>query len=395
MRLCLFTDTLADVNGVSRFIRSIGELALEGGRDLRILTSTRLAPPVQPNILNFGPRFAAAMPRYEHLEFAIPPTGAMLRFTRAAAPDAIHISTPGPVGLAGLRIARRLRVPVLGVYHTDFPAYIDHLFDEPAITLVASASMRAFYRRFTRVFTRSQDYARSLEKLGIPSDRIVRLLPGIRTDQFHPRRRDPRVWDGASVPRDGVKVLYCGRVSVEKNLPFLAGVWRRVRALVPPEAAQLVVIGDGPYLEPMRRALAGSGAYFLGFRHGPELLALYASADLFVFPSTTDTLGQVVMEAQASALPVVVTDQGGPKEVVMDGQTGLVLPAGDPDRWARRIAALIQDASLRQRMGGAARQAVEPQTILASFDHFWSVHEEAIQEKPNPGIRAGAVANFG
>jgi len=119
---------------------------------------------------------------------------------------------------------------------------------------------------------------------------------------------------------------------------------------------------------------------FLGFRHGEELSALYASSDLFVFPSVTDTLGQVVMESQASGLPVLVSDVGGPKEVVEEGRTGFVLPADKPELWAEHIVSLAMDAAKRRAMGDAAHEAMQRLSIERSFEHFWSVHEIAWRE---------------
>jgi glycosyltransferase involved in cell wall biosynthesis len=125
----------------------------------------------------------------------------------------------------------------------------------------------------------------------------------------------------------------------------------------------------------MRKDLEGPDAHFLGFRHGRELSEIYASSDLFVFPSTTDTLGQVVMESQCSGLPVIVTDRGGPKEVVRDGETGFVLPAASAHAWATAVGTLVRDEARRKSMGAAAERAVRPMSIAASFDQFWSVHE--------------------
>ncbi len=384
MRVCLFTDTLGDVNGVSRFIRNVAEQAEGAGRDLRVVTSTQFEVPARKNIVKFRPIVAGKMPKYENLEFVIPPARKMLRYVRAARPDAIHISTPGPVGSVGWWAARRLGIPVLGVYHTDFPAYIDYLFGDDAMTWGCARWMSFFYGPFERVFTRSADYRGSLVRLGIEDSRIVRLLPGIDTSLFDPRFRDEGIWDRLGVP-PGVKVIYCGRVSVEKNLPDLRKLWPEARRLCGEVAAQLVVVGDGPYRETMQRELAGTDAYFLGFKHGRELSTIYASSDLFVFPSTTDTLGQVVMESQCSGLPVIVTDQGGPKEVVRSGVTGLVLPSGDTRRWAAEIAGLVNDESKRKAWGSAAREAISPMSIRHSFEHFWKVHEDAVEERANRG----------
>src|SRR5690606_11436555 len=126
-------------------------------------------------------------------------------------------------------------------------------------------------------------------------------------------------------------LLYCGRVSVEKNLPLLVESFKRLCQIRRDTA--LVIAGTGPYLEEMRKQLLGHPAYFLGYQNDAQLGPLYCGADLFVFPSRTDTLGQVVMEAQASGLPVLVSDAGGPKEMIEDQATGLVIPGNDPNRW--------------------------------------------------------------
>ena len=382
MKVSLFTDTLADINGVSRFIQNVAEASIATGSDLEVITSTKLECPGLPNIKNFDPAFSAKMPKYDNLDMVLPPIMRILRHVDKHQPDVIHISTPGPVGCVGFIAAKMLRVPVLGVYHTDFPAYIDRLFDDHAFTKMTEKFMRGFYKPFSAIFTRSDDYVRSLTALGLPADKIVRLMPGFDASQFHPRFRDESVWDRVGVAREGVKVLYCGRVSVEKNLPMLVHVWKKARKLAEARGveAQLVVVGDGPYRQKMARELAGKGVHFLGFRHGEELSTIYASSDLFVFPSTTDTLGQVVMESQGSALPVIVTDVGGPKEVVEDGETGFVLAADDHGAWAETIADLVCDHQRRRAMGAAAHEYMQGFDLRHSFKHFWEVHTEAWHE---------------
>jgi glycosyltransferase involved in cell wall biosynthesis len=396
-RVMLFTDTLGDVNGVSRFIRAIAAKAEASGRELEVVTSTRFDVPSAANIRNFEPMLAGALPGYGHLEIVLPPIGRMLRHVRARRPDVVHVSTPGPVGLVGRFAARRLGVPVLGVYHTDFPAYVDRLFEERAYTAACTRCMRGFYRGFRRVFTRSAEYTEAVAGLGVARERIVGLRPGIETARFSPRFRDEGVWGRIAGDRDdlrglgapAVKVLSVGRVSVEKNLAMLADVWRRVRSRCGREgvAAHLVIVGDGPYRERMRADLCGADAFFLGFKEGEELSAIYATSDLFVFPSVTDTLGQVAMESQASGVPVLVSDRGGPKEMVREGETGFVLPAGDRGRWVETIVGLVGDRALRRRMGLAAAELMRGFDIQESFEQFWRVHEEAWREC---GSRGGA-----
>jgi glycosyltransferase involved in cell wall biosynthesis len=388
MRISLFTDTLGDVNGVCRFIQNVAHQANATGRDLQVITCTTFPVPDWPNIFNFPPMYATKMPRYEQLEVVLPPLMKILRHLDAHQPDVIHISTPGPVGLIGFIAARMLRVPVLGVYHTDFPAYVDRLFDDHAFTEICSAYMKFFYRPFTAIFTRSQDYVDSLVKLGASRDRTVALMPGLETDRFNTGYRDDGIWKkienepgGAhkGIGRSASKILYVGRVSVEKNLPTLTTIWKDVnrRCLAANAPADLVIVGDGPYRKEMQKELKGLNAYFLGFRHGDELSSIYATSDVFAFPSTTDTLGQVVMESQSSGLPVIVTDQGGPKEVVDHGVTGYVVPAEDAETWAHHISDLAIDHAKRDRMGAAAAAAMQKFDIRHSFEHFWEVHVEA------------------
>ncbi|MBX3388312.1 MAG: glycosyltransferase family 1 protein [Phycisphaeraceae bacterium] len=378
LRIALFTDTLGDVNGVSRFLNDIADQALELGRPLKILTSTRFPVRELPNIVNIPPRLAAQLPGYSNLECALPPLRRLFAAARAFRPDVVHISTPGPIGFAGRLFARRTRLPVAGVYHTDFPAYVEHIFEDAGLTALTTFSMRWFYAPFHTVFSRSVEYQAALERLGIEPSRCVRLKPGFNTARFHPRFRDAGFWKSCRIPETGAKVLYVGRVSVEKNLPRLTEIWNRVRARSPRPDAHLVIVGDGPYRAEMQDKLSGQNAHFLGFRHGEELARIYASSDLFVFPSTTDTLGQVAFEAQASGLPTLVTDAGGPKEIVRHGQTGFVLAPGDTQAWADRIVTILCDPVLRAGMGSSAHDHVQQYSILGSFEHFWSIHEKIV-----------------
>lgn len=400
MRVTLFTDTLGDINGVSRFVRNAAEAANRTGRDLHVITSTRFATPDWPGVFNFEPVLTTKLPRYENLEACLPPRAAIRRHLDRFPPDVIHVSTPGPVGLAGRSAARRRGVPLLGVYHTDFPAYLDRLFDDAVLTWTTTAFMRWFYKPFTAVFTRSADYVESLRRLGMAREKILPLLPGVDTTAFDARFRDPRVWERfPGVDPSSLKVLYVGRVSVEKNLPFLTSTWKLAQAALNARAhtAELIVVGDGPYRATMEAELAGHAAHFLGFRHAEELSTLYASSDLFVFPSVTDTLGQVVMESQVSGLPVIVTDRGGPQEVVRNLETGLILPADSPRRWADAIYTLATDPDRLRRMGGAARKSMLGMSIVNSFEHFWARHERAwrrVSEAPGPDAPSGAEAYF-
>lgn len=384
LRVLKFTDTFADINGVCRFIQNIAQTAFETNHDLTVFTSTRMPLPSMveqvDNVRNFEPVFATKMPGYDTLDFAVPPMLAMLRAADEYRPDVIHISTPGPVGMVGMLAAKLMRIPVVGVYHTDFPAYIDELFDSKLASAAIRLLMGTFYKQFRAVFSRSAEYASRLESIGIPKHKLVRLTPGFDNTKFDATLRDPSVWDQHKINRDSIKAVFCGRVSTEKNLPMLEAIWPTIveRVEQAGKKIELIIIGDGPYRTKMEKTLEGHHAHFLGFRNGVELATLYASCDLFIFPSTTDTLGQVVMESQASGLPVIVTDQGGPKEITNDGRTGFVLPANAHDQWVDTIVDLTIDDPKRKTMGAAGIEAMKSYTFAESFKHYWKIHQQVV-----------------
>ena len=194
--------------------------------------------------------------------------------------------------------------------------------------------------------------------------------------------------------------MYCGRLSVEKNLPLLVEAFRDLCARR--DDVALVLAGDGPYRAEAEQQLAGLPAYFLGFRNDDELGPLYASSELFVFPSRTDTLGQVVVEAQACGLPVLVSNVGGPREVMDDGVTGLVIGEEAPAAWASAIDELLSDEPRRQRMARTAPQRMNRFTLPKGFDAFWAEVVRAVQiaegqsETPRtPTLAASSSAGTG
>ncbi|HYD02349.1 MAG TPA: glycosyltransferase [Phycisphaerales bacterium] len=406
MRLALFTDTLGDVNGVSRFLTTLAAHAHHNNLPLLILTSTRLRVPSFTTIANIPPRFATPIPRYPQLQLALPSRRALAAAADAFKPTHIHVSTPGPVGLLGRAYALKRRLPLAATYHTDFPAYIHHLFDHESLTAITSAAMRWFYKPARTIFSRSSDYAARLRALGFPESRLARLRPGIDLDLFSPPspgpagedvRRFGRTYEGAL---DGIglrsvlpslHLLYTGRISVEKNLPFLTSLWPRTHAALRTCGirATLTITGEGPYEPAMRAALAHHGTRFTGVLRGRALADVYRSADLFLFPSTTDTLGQAVMEAQACGVPCLISPTGGPREITIPNQSSLVLPIRAAS-WHNAILQLANDSDKRAAMSHAAANNGACYPFATSAEHFWASH--ALSEPDAPAREARSFA---
>jgi glycosyltransferase involved in cell wall biosynthesis len=390
LKVGLFTDTLDEVNGVSRFLRDMAGRARCGGRQLVIHTCCEKPSTELDNRVNFIPLLSRQLPYYEDLTLTLPPVLEVLEHAERQQFDAIHVSTPGPMGLCGYLVSKMLRVPLLGTYHTDFPAYAEHLTGDHRIARGAQLYTQWFYQRCSRVFARSREYRASLLGLGVPGRRLALLRPAVDTLTFNPSRADAELFGRLGVSQR-FRLVYAGRVSVEKNLSVLAGAFRLLCGRRRDVA--LVVAGDGPHRAALQEQLRGAPVYFRGVLGDAELAALYASSDLLLFPSRTDTLGQVVLEAQACGLPVVVSDEGGPKEAIDPGVTGLMLPATDPAVWAEAIESLLNDEARRQAMSrGAAQRAVRC-GLDDMFEGFWSDHLAAVREDQEPAGTSVAEMN--
>jgi glycosyltransferase involved in cell wall biosynthesis len=384
MRICIFTDTIGDLNGVSRFIQDMGEQALEHGADLHIVSATAKYCPDLPNIQNLKPRWRMPMPFYRELDLAYPCAKTLERKLLELKPDIVHISTPGPVGIIAKRLAKKHRLPVLGTYHTDFPAYIRNNTGMAWAKRVADRVMAGFYRPFKRVFTRSREYLEIMERdIGIAASRIELLPPGTNRQRFHPRHKTYDFFRRYGATGDGPKVLYVGRISKEKNIPFLLDVWQRYKDTHPDRDAELVLVGEGA-LRHKRACRSVEDVVFTGPVVGDALSRLYASSDLFVFPSVTDTLGQVVMEAQASGVCCLVSDRGGPQSIVTGGEKpgGLVVKGDDPEAWVDALEALLENATLRHDFGNQGHENMCDFDIKDSFLYFVQTHRGILEIEP-------------
>jgi glycosyltransferase involved in cell wall biosynthesis len=377
LKVGLFTDTLDEANGVGRFLRDMGEQAVRLGRSLTIHTSSKWLRKGAAYRKNFAPLLTMPLPCYAELQVSLPPVLEILEWADQQQFDVIHVSTPGPMGLCGMMAAMMLRVPLVGTYHTDFPIYAEKLTGDHRVANGTRAYIKWFYGRLAAVFSRSRAYELSLRELGVNGEGIETLSPGVDGEKFSPARRDGEIWAklGVKEPR---RLLYCGRVSVEKNLDLLAGVFERV--CEKRKDAALVIVGEGPNLAEMKARLAKLPAYFLGAKSDAELAAIYASSDMLVFPSMTDTLGQVVLEAQASGLPALVSTRGGPRELVEHQTTGMVIPGTDVRAWAAAIDELLDDEPRRTRMSAMAARRMEKFSLWAMFDQFWERHLRAVGE---------------
>jgi glycosyltransferase involved in cell wall biosynthesis len=364
-----FTDTLEDVNGVATTIRKMTAAGAAAGKELIVVTSRSELNIGHIPIKNFRPIGEFELPEYELQKLSFPPILQMLDYIQREKFTEIVISTPGPIGLTGLLAAKMLNLRTSGIYHTDFPQYVRILTEDSFLESVAWRYMHWFYGQLDTVFVNSEEYRQSWISRGLDPAKLKILPRGLDTELFHPTRRDSGFWTKFGSTNGKVRLLYVGRISKEKNLDLLANAYRRLRDEGLP--IELLLVGHGPYSEALAETLPD--AIFTGYLRGPDLAAAYASADVFAFPSTTDTFGNVIIEAQASGVPVVVSDAGGPKELVENQHNGIVTKSHDLDDFTRALRSLVTDPKLRHEMGTHARESVVTRTWPEAFRKFWAI----------------------
>jgi len=364
-----FTDTLEDVNGVANTIRKLTAACVAEGCDLVVVTSRDVITITGIPIKNLPPVGEFELPEYELQKLSFPPVLQMIDYIQREGFTELIISTPGPIGLTALLAGKMLGLRTSGIYHTDFPQYVRILTDDNFLETLTWSYMKWFYEQLDLLYVNSEGYRRAWVDRGIPAERI-RILPrGLDTTLFHPSRNDPDFWPKYGVARGKLVLLYVGRVSKEKDLDVIVHAWAKLRR----DHLALAFVGDGPYRKELATLLPE--AAFTGYLAGLELARAYASSAVFLFPSTTDTFGNVILEALASGVPCIVSDQGGPKDLIENGRTGFITRALDAEDFTARVQQLADDPSLRQAMSIEAHRTVQNRDWTEAARKFWASSE--------------------
>lgn len=356
VRVAVLTDTFREVNGAAGTLRRLVEHSRQTGDD-SVTVVTAGEPRDEPGLVSLAPLARIPVPAYADpgWRLGVPPILDLLALVESRNVEIIHAATPGPMGLAGLLIARILGLPFVASYHTELARYAMDLTGDRIAAEITRAAVGWFYGQAERVYVPSRSAAAGLADQGVPGTRLHLMTRGADTHLFSPERRS-RAMRRRLAGDDATIVMYVGRISREKGLGLLADAFRAA-AKTRPDLA-LVIVGDGPGREDLQETLLGTRHHFTGTLTGLELATAYASADVFCLPSATETFGQVLIEAAASGLPAVVVAEGAASEVVEDGITGLVARGGGVMDLADHLARLADDREARLAMGASARRAI-------------------------------------
>lgn len=370
MRYSIVTETWPpEVNGVALTVQGLARGLRDRGHAIEVVR------PRQPVDAGAQPDFdtlqvrGADLPRYPGLRFGLPAPGLLRRRWTAQRPDAVYVATEGPLGWSALRAARGLGIPVATGFHTRFDAYMrDYglaLLERPA-----RAWMRRFHNAAQATLVPTRELQDTLLRQGFRN--VHRLARAVDTTLFDPAHRDRALRGRWGVGENGLAVVHVGRIAAEKHLDLAVRAFEAIRAARP--EAVFVWVGDGPARERLQRE--HPHFVFCGVRRGAELARHFASADLFLFPSLSETFGNVTLEALASGVPTVAFDYGAAREYLRHGLHGAAIAVdaatGEQD-FVEAAVRIATDDGLRRAMQARCREAVQalrPARVAEDFDHM-------------------------
>ncbi len=380
LRVAIFSDTwLPQVNGVTRTLDRLLNAIVARGGEVRAYTTTDPAAKADPRIVRYRSRPFWAYPQ---LRVARPDRAWAIRAMEQFRPTLIHAASPFGLGLSGRAAARELGVPLVSSYHTSLSAYAK-FYHLGALATPGWAFLRWFHNAGRRTYAPSR--ASEQELIGHGFSNTAIWSRGIDSGRFSPTFRSVDLRRELGADDDTFLVAYVGRIAIEKGLDTLVRAMHLVHARAGGRKVMFALAGDGPWLETCR-AEAPAGTAFTGMIGGDRLSATYASSDLFVFPSVTDTFGNVLLEAMASGLPVLGADAPPTRELLGD-ERGAIFPAGNPDALASAILELAADAPRRARQAALGLTFAANQSWDVIFDDLILDYQRVAD------VRAGATVS--
>lgn len=367
MRVAMVTETYPpEINGVAMTMGRIVSGLQARGHTVQLIRPRQHPgdrPAEQPlfeEVLQRG----MPIPRYDALKLGLPAKQALMRLWAKLRPDIVHVVTEGPLGWSALAAASKLKLPVTTDFHTNFHSYSAH-YGVGWLKTPITAYLRKFHNKALSTLVPTESLRRELAVLGFRNLEVV--ARGVDTELFKPQRRSAALRSDWGVKDGALVALSVGRLAPEKNLPLVLRAYRLMRELQP--QLRLVLVGDGP--ERARLARENPDVIFAGMRTGEDLAAHYASADVFLFPSVTETYGNVTVEAMASGLAVVAYDYAAAQQHIRHSENGVLVPFGSADDFVQAAAALANDPARVRGLGAQARVTTEKldwSCIVAEFE---------------------------
>lgn len=382
MKVALFTDTfLPDVNGVARTLgRWVDYLESHGATCRVFAPQSDNGTGTDYNSIMVERFYSIPFLLYPECKLAIPNPISIKKTLQDFKPDLIHCATPFNLGLYGLHYAKKHKIPVVASYHTHFDQYLQYY----KIQWVEGMLWRYlgwFHQTCSRIYVPSQSTRDYLKERGFMNLEI--WSRGVDVVRFHPQVDREEVLRKAGADPRKCSLLYVGRLAPEKSVDVLLEAYESLPQVLK-DQTELILAGDGPLYEELNETYQErADIHFLGFKEGRELADLFAAADLFVFPSATETFGNVVLEAMASGTAVIGAAAGGVQDTVRHMETGWLCPVGDAGAFAEAIARLLENEPLRRSLGAAGREYSLLQSWESIFSRLLDSYRQILEQQDN------------
>lgn len=377
MKIAFFTDTFyPEINGVARTLKRFTDYLATQGVSVKVFAPENPSEEYVPSHIHrfksasffLYPECRVAFPNYFQIK------GELEKFN----PDLIHVATPFNLGMMGVYCAKKLNIPLVGSYHTDFDQYL-HFYDLALLSNLLWKYMNWFHRPLQKIFVPSMETMKQLKGHGFTN---LELWPrGVDCELFHPFYDKYAVRKRYSLRKEYI-LSYAGRLAPEKN----AGLLLEIARNMPPQIAEKVhwlIVGDGPLRAQLEKE-APANMTFTGYLKGAQLAEVYSASDLFIFPSATETFGNVVLESLASGTPVIGADSGGVKSIINNRLTGLLCEPNNVQQFTEAISTLLTADSRRTQMGYEGRNYALTQKWEKIFDDLLSNYIQVIEQNIHP-----------
>jgi len=370
LQIALVTETyLPEINGVAITIGRMAEGLCLRGHDIHLIHPRQHKQDSATEKARYRETLVAGMPipGYAGLKSGLPARGLLLRLWQQQRPDIVHIATEGPLGWSALSAARKLNIPVSTDFHTNFHSYTQH-YGIGLLKWPIAAYLRHFHNKAACTLVPTNELQLQLELEGYQNVSVVSR--GVDTELFHPVRRSEALRASWGADDSTPVVMLVSRIAAEKNLNVAIDAFEQMRTVNP--RARMVLVGDGPARAGLQKQYPD--VIFAGMQTGITLAEHYASGDIFVYPSQTETYGNVTVEAMASSLAIIAFDYAAARQHIRHDVNGLLVPFGDTEAFNAQAKALITDLSRVQRLRDAARQSMKP----LSWDHIMGQMESVL-----------------
>ncbi|MBY6035107.1 glycosyltransferase family 1 protein [Fictibacillus nanhaiensis] len=376
MKLALFTDTFdPQINGVARTLKRLTMYLENHSVPYKVIMPH--FDEISPDLNNYYAMKSLPLFLYPECRLAIPKWRALDQELNSFKPDLLHIATPFNIGLCGLRYGKKENIPMVASYHTHFDRYLSY-YHLDFLSPLLWRYMTWFHTPFQKIFVPAEETRQTLMRHSFTNVSI--WSRGVDCDQFSPQKRNHLLREKYKIKEKYI-LLFVGRLAPEKDLDVLHEMMQKLPSLLK-EHIHLLIVGDGPSRPIVKKWEEESpNITSAGYLSGDELAGVYASCDLFVFPSSTETFGNVVLEAHASGLPAIVSNKGGVTEIVRDGETGMIAEAGNADSFIKKLTSVIDDPILLQKMKLQARNYALSQSWSTIFGNLLLQYEEEAFKK--------------